>query len=139
MEHRSRADYTGQATKPTTLVGLGPVAKLVRARLQPAARGVDFVGHVIKPWRRTTRPRTLATALQRIEHMAQADTYAAGNSYLGLVRQATHSHQERAALCRALLRRGHPVEGLGLTKALRRVRNATTTKTIATSACGVSA
>lgn len=100
---------------------------------------MDFVGHVIKPWRRTTRPRTLATALQRIEHMAQADTYAAGNSYLGLVRQATHSHQERAALCRALLLRGHPVEGLGLTKALRRVRNATTTKTIAASACGVSA
>ena len=88
--------------------------------LQPAARGIDFVGHVIKPWRRTTRPRTLATALQRIEDMPDADTYAAGNSYLGLARQGTHSHAERAALCRALLKRGHVVEGLHLSKIFRR-------------------
>lgn len=37
----------------------------------------------------------------------------------------THSHQDRAALCRALLKRGHPVEGKNLGKALRRVRGAT--------------
>ena len=92
--------------------------------LQPVARGIDFVGQVIKPWHRTTRPRTLATALQRIEHMPTTDTYAAGNSYLGLVRQASHSHKERAALCHALLKRGHPVEGKDLSKALRRVRSA---------------
>lgn len=84
------------------------------------ARSVDFVGHVIKPWRRTTRPRTLATALRRIEALPDADTYQAGNSYLGLVRQASHSHQERAAVCRALLKRGHSVEGLHLTKAFRK-------------------
>ncbi len=88
--------------------------------LQPVARGVDFVGHVIKPWRRTTRPRTLATALQRIADMPDSDTHQAGNSYLGLVRQASHSHQERAAVCRALLKRGHSVEGLHLTKAFRK-------------------
>ena len=88
--------------------------------LQPVDRGIDFVGHAIKPWRRTTRPRTLATALQRIETMPAADTYAAGNSYLGLVRQATHSHKDRAALCRALLKRGHAVEGLHLTQAFRK-------------------
>lgn len=64
--------------------------------------------------------RTLATALQRIAQMPDADTYAAGNSYLGLVRQASHSHQERAAVCRALLKRGHSVEGLHLTKAFRK-------------------
>ena len=87
--------------------------------LQPVSRGIDFVGHVIKPWRRTTRPRTLASALQRIEDMPAADTYATGNSYLGLVRQATHSHKERAALCRALMKRGHAVEGQGLTKIFR--------------------
>lgn len=33
--------------------------------LQPVDRGVDFVGHVIKPWRRTTRPRSMAQALRR--------------------------------------------------------------------------
>lgn len=87
--------------------------------LQPVERGVDFVGQVIKPWRRTTRRRTLASALQRIEHMPASQTHAAGNSYLGLVRQASHSHKERAAVCRALLKRGHAVEGLHLTKAFR--------------------
>lgn len=87
--------------------------------LQPVDRGVDFVGQVIKPWRRTTRRRTLASALQRLETMPAADVYTAGNSYLGLVRQASHSHQERAAVCRALLKRGHAVEGLHLSKAFR--------------------
>lgn len=88
--------------------------------LQPVDRGVDFVGHVIKPWRRTTRPRTLATALQRIQTTPPEDLFATGNSYLGLVRQATHSHQERAQLCRALLKHGHAVEGRSLTKIFRK-------------------
>ena len=84
--------------------------------LQPVDRGIDFVGHVIKPWRRTTRPRTLATALRRIEHMDPADTFAAGNSYMGLLRQATHSHHERTQLANALRKRGHCING-AITKA----------------------
>jgi hypothetical protein len=88
--------------------------------LQPVARGVDFVGQVIRPWRRTTRRTTLVTALQRLMEMPAADTYASGNSYLSLVRQATHNHAERVALCRTLLRRGHPVDGLHLSKVFRR-------------------
>ena len=88
--------------------------------LQPVHRGIDFVGQVIKPWRRTTRRRTLASALQRIEHLPAAEVFSAGNSYLGLVRQASHSHKERAAVCRALLKRGHAVEGMNLSKAFRR-------------------
>ena len=51
--------------------------------------------------------------------MPAADTFATGNSYLGLVRQATHGHKERAALCRALMKRGHAVDGRGLTKIFR--------------------
>ncbi len=88
--------------------------------LQPIDRGIDFVGQVIKPWRRTTRRRTLASALQRIETLPASATHTTGNSYLGLVRQASHSHQERAQICRALLKRGHAVEGLHLTKAFPR-------------------
>ena len=88
--------------------------------VQPVARGVDFVGHVLKPWRRTTRRRTLASAIRRIENLPAADVYATGNSYLGLVRQATHSHRERTALCRALLKRGHAVEGRCLSKIFRK-------------------
>jgi hypothetical protein len=78
--------------------------------LQPVARGVDFVGHVIKPWRRTTRKRTLATAINRLQTMPAADVFAAGNSYLGLLGQATHSHKDRAALANVLLGRGHAVK-----------------------------
>nr|WP_249938096.1 RNA-directed DNA polymerase [Variovorax sp. 3P27G3] len=87
--------------------------------LQPVARGIDFVGHVIKPWRRTTRPRTLRAALRRIETAEPADVYTTGNSYFGLVRQAGASHTEQAAIARALLKRGHAVDG-DLTRAFRR-------------------
>jgi hypothetical protein len=78
---------------------------------QPVARGIDFVGHVLKPWRRTTRKRTLATAVRRLRSMPAADTFAAGNSYLGLLRQATHSHADQALVCNVLRQRGHAVNG----------------------------
>ena len=86
--------------------------------LQPVARGIDFVGHVIKPWCRSTRPRTLRTALHRLEHMPKADVFAAGNSYLGLLRQSPASHTDRAHLANALRRRGHSVKS-DLTKIYR--------------------
>jgi RNA-directed DNA polymerase len=75
--------------------------------IQPVSRGVDFVGQVIKPWRRTTRKRTLASAIQRLQTMPAADVFAAGNSYLGLARQASHSHQEQATLINVLRGRGY--------------------------------
>lgn len=112
----ARADI--EAWLPATLGARLNPSKTI---LQPVDRGVDFVGQVVRPWRRVTRPRTLATALKRIEHMPASDTYAAGNSYLGQVRQASHSHQEQAAIARALLKRGHPVNG-ELTKIFRSVR-----------------
>lgn len=77
--------------------------------LQPVARGVDFVGHVIKPWRRTTRPRTVSHALHRIEHASESDLHQIANSYFGLVGQSTASHTDRARIARAVLRRGHAV------------------------------
>ena len=86
---------------------------------QPVERGIDFVGHVIQPHRRTTRRRTLRAALHRLEHMPAQDVYAAGNSYLGLVRQADASHHEQALIARALLKRGHAVDG-DLSRAFRR-------------------
>jgi RNA-directed DNA polymerase len=79
--------------------------------LQPVERGIDFVGHVVRPWRRTTRPRTLARAIDRLRTMDRADVYTAGNSYLGLVRQASHSHHEQALLANVLRWRGHVVNG----------------------------
>jgi len=86
--------------------------------LQRIDRGIDFVGHVIKPWQHTTRPRTVRTALRRIETMPAADVFSAGNSYLGLMRQVGNSHQDQVVIARALLKRGHAVDG-GLTKIFR--------------------
>lgn len=87
--------------------------------LQPVERGIDFVGHVIKPWRRTTRPRTVAMAVNRLRTMPDADVFAAGNSYLGLMGQASHGHRDRAAVANALLKRGYTVKG-DLSKIYRR-------------------
>lgn len=87
--------------------------------LQPIARGVDFVGHVIKPWRRTTRPRAVRTAVKRLSTMPAADVFAAGNSYLGLLTQASHSQQDRATVAKVLLARGHAVNH-ALTKIYRK-------------------
>ena len=87
--------------------------------LQPLARGIDFVGHVIRPHSHTTRRKTVRTALRRIEQMPASETFAAGNSYLGLVRQATHSHSDQARIANALRKRGHVVDG-DLSKIYRR-------------------
>ncbi len=83
-------------------------AKTIR---QPVARGIDFVGHQIAPWAHTTRRRSVRTALRRLEAMPASDVFAAGNSYLGLVRQAQHSHTDQARVARALMKRGHAVDG----------------------------
>ncbi|WP_372826496.1 RNA-directed DNA polymerase [Polaromonas sp.] len=86
--------------------------------LQPVDRGIDFVGHVIKPWRRTTRRRTVATATTRLQQMPIANVFTAGNSHLGLLRQARHSHTDQARLANVLRGRGFTVKG-DLTKIYR--------------------
>ncbi|WP_395598570.1 RNA-directed DNA polymerase [Pseudomonas sp. A1437] len=83
--------------------------------LQPVDRGVDFVGHVIKPWRRSTRKRSLAQALKRTAAAPAEDLRETANSYFGLLSQASHSEKDRAKLARVVQRRGHAVNG-ALTK-----------------------
>lgn len=87
--------------------------------LQPVARGIDFVGQVIKPWRRITRRRTFNEALRRVSTIDAGDLFETANSYFGLLRQATHSHYDRALLANALRDRGHSVKS-DLTKIYRR-------------------
>jgi RNA-directed DNA polymerase len=87
--------------------------------LQPVDRGIDFVGQVIKPWHRHTRRRTVASAIQRVATLPAADVHPSANSYFGLLRQATASHQDRAALANAARDRGHCVDR-ALTKIFRR-------------------
>lgn len=77
--------------------------------LQPIERGIDFVGHVIKPWRRTLRRRTFREALARCAAADASELFESANSYLGLFRQASHSHADRARLANLLRYRGFTI------------------------------
>jgi RNA-directed DNA polymerase len=78
--------------------------------LQPVHRGIDFVGQIILPHRRVTRRRTLRQALQRTAAVPLPEFRDTTNSYFGLLRQASHSHNSRLHLARAVLRRGKSVD-----------------------------
>jgi retron-type reverse transcriptase len=86
--------------------------------LQPVDRGVDFVGQVIRPWRRTSRKRTVNEALSRVRQIDAANLFETANSYFGLFRQATHGHRVRARLANVLRYRGHSIKA-DLTKTYR--------------------
>jgi RNA-directed DNA polymerase len=77
--------------------------------LQPVARGVDFVGQVIKPWRRETRKRTRNEAYRRVAETPAANLLPVANSYFGLLRQASASHHDRAMLANVVRSRGRAV------------------------------
>lgn len=87
--------------------------------LQPVDRGVDFVGQVIKPWRRTTRLRSQHEAIRRMKVEPEQDLREVANSYFGLLGQASHSHHQRAKLANALRRRGFTINST-LTKTYRK-------------------
>lgn len=87
--------------------------------IQPVDRGIDFVGQVIKPWRRTLRRRTYNDALHRLKTMPDADVWTSANSYLGLLGQTTAGHHDRARMARVIMKRGHVVDGK-FVKAFRR-------------------
>jgi len=86
--------------------------------LQPIDRGVDFVGQVIKPWHRVTRRRAFNEAISRTRQMPADELFETANSYFGLLRQATHSHHDRALLANVLRYRGHCIDK-GFTKTFR--------------------
>lgn len=86
--------------------------------LQPIERGIDFVGQVVRPWRRTTRRRTARDALHRTAAIKATDLYETANSYFGLFRQATHGRQDQIHLSRLLIRRGQVINS-SLTKTYR--------------------
>ncbi len=95
----------------TKLTGLDLQLNPRKTILQPVARGIDFVGHLVKPWRRITRRKTVHVALERLQDMPAADLHQSANSYFGLLRQATHSHHDRTRVAKLMLQRGHVVLG----------------------------
>lgn len=78
--------------------------------LQSLSRGIDFVGQVIKPWHRTTRSKTVNTAMERTRHCDPANLFETANSYFGLLRQASHSHHDRTEFANLLRYRGHCIK-----------------------------
>lgn len=98
---------------------LGLCLNPAKTILQPVDRGVDFVGQVIKPWHRTTRRRAFNEAISRTGQTKPEDLFETANSYFGLLRQASHSHHDRALLGNVLMYRGHCVN-MGFTKTYRR-------------------
>lgn len=77
--------------------------------LQPVERGVDFVGQVIKPWHRYTRPRTVNEAISRINQTKESKRFEVGNSYLGLIGQASSSHHDRTRVANSLRKNGFTI------------------------------
>lgn len=100
---------------------LGLVLNPRKTILQPIERGVDFVGQIVKPWRRVLRRTTYENALAALSGKDGEDLMKSANSYLGLLRQLDHSHHARAQLVRIALRKGHCVDG-GFTKVFRKRR-----------------
>jgi hypothetical protein len=78
--------------------------------LQPIERGIDFVGQVIEPHRRTIRRRTVRRVLDRLSSMDAEDFGESANSYFGLLRQASHSHHDRARVANLARHRGFSVD-----------------------------
>jgi len=119
--HESPQWLNDARTKIDTLLHEKLAARLnpTKTVLQPIERGIDFAGQVIKPWRRTLRRRTFNEAISRVRTTPAADLFETANSYFGLLRQATHSHHDRASLGNALRKRGHSIKS-DLTKTYRR-------------------
>ena len=111
------------------LSALGARLNPTKTILQPVDRGVDFVGHVIKPWRRTTRKRSVAQALKRTAAAPAEDLRETANSYFGLLSQASHSEKDRASLAKVVLKREFSVNSY-LKKAFNKSRSKKAGKTI---------
>ncbi|MDB5362255.1 MAG: Retron-type reverse transcriptase [Rhodospirillales bacterium] len=88
---------------------LGQTLAESKTSLAPVERGIDFVGHVIRPFRRSGRPKTHRNALRRLESAPRADFAVRCNSYLGLARHAG-SRAQTIDLCRIAIRRGFRVD-----------------------------
>lgn len=86
--------------------------------LQPVDRGVDFVGQVIKPWRRSTRKRCINQAIHTIQTVVNSQLFEVANSYLGLAGQASKGHANKAKIAKQILKRGLCVNA-SLNKAYR--------------------
>lgn len=87
--------------------------------IQPVDRGVDFVGQVIRPWHRHTRKRTVNCALSRLASTRDKAAFEVGNSYLGLIGQASANHHNKTKVAKVMLHKGFTVKA-DMSKAYRK-------------------
>ena len=92
------------------LAGIGLALAEHKTFVTPVAKGIDFVGHVIRPHRRSGRPKTHRAALRRLQDAPAADFAKSCNSYLGLYRHSG-SRAQTIDICRIALRRRHWIAG----------------------------
>jgi len=91
------------------LATLGMALAEHKTSVAPVAKGIDFVGHVIRPHRRCGRPKTHRNALRRLDAIPASQFATTCNSYLGLARHAG-SRAQIIDLCRTALRRGYRID-----------------------------
>lgn len=101
------------ATEQTSAAALAPVTaqpgeryasrRLAQVRTRQGASSMTV--KALMP----ARPRVVEVARQRLASLPAADVFAAANSYLGLLSQATRSHADRASVANVVRRRGHSV------------------------------
>lgn len=73
---------------------------------QPIPRGIDFVGHIIKPWYWAPRKRTATEAQRRVRSAPPDDVFESANSYFGLLRQSPKAYGARTDLANVARKRG---------------------------------
>lgn len=97
-----------------------PSARFCKATLapQPIDLCLNLIGQVIKPWHRSTRKRTIKTAIKRLQTMPKVNVFEAANSYLGIIGQASKGHHDKCTVAKQILKRGFCVNQL-ITKAYR--------------------
>lgn len=103
------------------MAGIGLALAEGKTFVAPVEHGIDFVGHVIRPFHRSGRPKTHRVALKRLATMPRADFAVCCSSYLGLARHAG-SRAQTIGLCRVAIGRGFKVDR-DLTKVI--IRRAT--------------
>lgn len=77
--------------------------------IEPAHKGVDFVGHVIRPYRHQWRPKTYRCAVRKIAESTAHKAVQTCNSYLGLARSAGNRTQT-LSIARSSLKRGLAID-----------------------------
>jgi len=91
------------------LAGIGMKLAEHKTFIAPAEKGVDFVGHVIHPYRRSWRAKTHRQAIRNLTELPLDGLWQSCNSYLGLVRHAG-TRRQAASLCRVAMRRGLSID-----------------------------